>query len=199
MQRRCCWPPDRLSAERFSRSLTSSQRAAAAQRAFHAPVEVVLEAEDAQPVGDVVVDRLRKRVRPLEDHADPAANLDRVDAGPVQVDAVVEQRALDLRARNQIVHPVEAAEHGRLSAAGRPDQRRDRVAADVECHVLDRGHLAVVHRELVDREDDLVFERPAAEGGVTRPIACERWSSGASIVFTSGVFRRPQHVGVHRM
>ena len=55
--------------------------------------------EHARAEGDVVVDRLRERVRLLEDHADPAAHLDRVDVGRVQVLAVVEHVALDRRAR----------------------------------------------------------------------------------------------------
>ena len=79
MQSRCCWPPERPSADFLSRFFTSSQSAARLQRLLDAVVEVVLHPEDAQAVGDVVVDRLRERVRPLEDHADAAANLDRVD------------------------------------------------------------------------------------------------------------------------
>ena len=51
--------------------------------------------EHARPEGDVVVDRLRERVRLLEDHADPATHLDRVDVGRVEIGAVVEDVALD--------------------------------------------------------------------------------------------------------
>ena len=57
MQSLCCWPPDRPSAESFSRSLTSSQ-SAARRRRLDALVEAVLQPERAGPEGHVVVDRL---------------------------------------------------------------------------------------------------------------------------------------------
>ena len=50
-----------------------------AQAALDTVVEIVLHPERARAEGDVVVDRLRERVRLLEDHADPAAHFDRVD------------------------------------------------------------------------------------------------------------------------
>ena len=62
------------------------------QRGLDAVGHVALHAERARAVGDVVEDRLRERVRPLEDHADAAAHLDRVDARRVQVGAVVVHR-----------------------------------------------------------------------------------------------------------
>ncbi len=129
----------------------------AAQRLLDSVVEVVLHAEDAEPEGDVVVDRLRERVRTLEDHADPPPDLDRVDVGPVEVDAVVEQPAVDARARDEVVHPVQAAQERRLAAARRPDQRRDRVLVDLERGVLDRRRGAVVDREVLHVEDRLAL------------------------------------------
>ena len=52
-------------------------------------VEVLAPALDARTERDVVVDRLRERVRLLEHHADAAAHFDRVDLGRVQVVAVI--------------------------------------------------------------------------------------------------------------
>ncbi len=66
--------------------------------------------------GEVVVNRLGERVRLLEDHPDPSPHLNRVDVRAVQVDAVVEHLALDPSAVDQIVHPVEATDDGRLAA-----------------------------------------------------------------------------------
>ena len=94
--------------------------------------------------GDVVVDRLRERVRLLEDHADAAAYLDAVGARAVQVVAVVEQLAVELEARDRVVHAVEAAQEGALAAAGRTDEGGRLVGLDVERDVLDRALLAVV-------------------------------------------------------
>ena len=135
----------------------------APERLLDAVVEVVLHAEDAQAVGDVVVDRLRERVRALEDHADPAAHLDRVDAGAVEVGAVVEELAVDPRARDEVVHPVQAAQERRLAAARGADQRRDRVPVDLERDAADRERRAVGDREVVDVEDRVLrAARPAA-------------------------------------
>ncbi len=47
-----------------------------------------------------------------------------------------------------VVHPVEAAQEGRLAAAGRADQRRDLVLADVEADVLQRLLVAVEDADL---------------------------------------------------
>ena len=95
MQRRCCCPPERPSALSLSRSFTSSQSAACWSAALDPAVEVVLHAEHPRPERDVVVDRLGERVRLLEDHPDPATHLDRIDAGAVEILAVVEHLAVD--------------------------------------------------------------------------------------------------------
>ena len=114
----------------------------AAERLLDPVVEVVLHPEDPQAVGDVVVDRLREGVRPLEDHADPPPHLDRVDVASVDVGAVVEQVALDPGARHEVVHPVQTAEEGRLAAAGGADQRRDRRACRSRARRLRRRALS---------------------------------------------------------
>ena len=115
----------------------------AAQAGLDALVEAVLQPERAGPEGDVVVDRLGERVGLLEDHADPAADLDRVDVPGVEILAVIRHGALDGRARDQVVHPVEAADEGRLAAPGRPDERRHGLLVDVDADALQR-ELAVV-------------------------------------------------------
>src|SRR3712207_8828107 len=66
-----------------------------------------LHAGRPRPVGHVVVDRLGERVRLLEDHADPAAYLDRVDVVVVDVLAVVghrsEEHTSELQLRQYLV------------------------------------------------------------------------------------------------
>ena len=108
-----------------------------AQRRLDDVVEFVtlLDAVEARAEGEVVVDRFRERVRLLEDHADPAPHLDRIDVGSIQVDAVVQDRALDPRRLDEVVHPVEAPQHGRLAAAGGSDEGGDLVLADGEVDV----------------------------------------------------------------
>ena len=79
MQRRCCWPPDSPRAFSLRRSFTVPQRRLRAP--LDTLVEVLLQPEHARAEDDVVVDRLRERVRLLEHHPDPPAHLDRVDLG----------------------------------------------------------------------------------------------------------------------
>ena len=109
----------------------------AAQRLLDDLVHVALHPEDPRAEGDVVVDRLRERVRLLEDHPDQLADLDRVDLGPVEVLAVVEQLALDRGARDEVVHPVQAADQRALPAARGSDQGRHLALEDVHRDLLD--------------------------------------------------------------
>jgi predicted kinase len=50
-------------------------------------VDVAVEPEHARAERDVVEDRLRERVGPLEDEADARAHRYRVDIPPVEIDA----------------------------------------------------------------------------------------------------------------
>ena len=191
MQSRCCWPPERLSALSFSRSLTSSQSAACRSARSTRSSRFVLPAEHARAEGDVVVDRLRERVRLLEDHADPLAHLDRVDVGAVEVLAVVEDRALDRGARDQVVHAVEAADERALAAAGRADERRDVVLVDLERDVLERRDARRRRRvRSLDVEDDVsalglglacaLGEQLRVHAGDLRQVRQSRFPSSAS-------------------
>ena len=127
----------------------------AAQGGLDDLVGVALHAHHARPEGDVVVDRLRERVRLLEDHPDPLAHLHGVDRAVVEVLAVVDDLAVDARARDQVVHPVQAADERRLAAARRPDQRGDLVLGDLHRDVADRPVLAVVDVHVAHVEDRL--------------------------------------------
>src|SRR5204863_4696130 len=148
------------------------------ERALDPLVQVVLHPEHAEAPGDVVVDRLRERVRPLEDHADMAAHRDRVDAGPADVLAVILDRAGLREAGNQVVHAVETADERALAAAGRADDRRDEVLVDVERDVLQRRPAAVEGVEALDAEDPLealarrhrLAARVDSHGGLERSV-----------------------------
>ena len=126
------------------------------QRAVHTLVEVAAHPERARPVRDVVVDRLRERVRALEDHADPLSHLDRVDSAAVEVESVVEDRSRDLRPGDDVVHAVQAADERALPAAGGADDRGHLVRLDLERDVSQHGPAVVAHREVADVEDRLV-------------------------------------------
>src|SRR5439155_6365328 len=78
------------------------------QRTLDALVHALAHTQHPRSPRDVVVDRLRERIRLLEDHPDPAPDGRGVDARAVDVLAVVEDLALDASARNEVVHTVEA-------------------------------------------------------------------------------------------
>ncbi len=106
-----------------------------------------LGAGELQPGEHVVADRHRReRVGLLEHHADLATGVGELAVGCVDVLPVEQHLAGELRARHQLVHPVEGAQERRLAAAGRADQR---------------GDPACLHRQRDPVEDQVVTE-PAA-------------------------------------
>ncbi len=93
---------------------------------------LVVDALKAQAVDDVLVNGLGEGVGLLEDHADALAQFDDIDIGVVDIDAVDFDLAVgDARAVDEIVHAIEAAQEGRLAAAGRPDEGGDDLFLDL--------------------------------------------------------------------
>src|ERR1700687_1365279 len=78
--------------------------------------------EHVGTVGDIVEDRFREGVRPLEQHADLAAQVDDVGVGRQDVVAVDQHLAGGAGGRNRVIHPVEHPQKGRLATAGGADQ-----------------------------------------------------------------------------
>ncbi len=86
----------------------------------------------------------------LEDHADLAADHDRVDTLAVEVLPVDDDLALDVGARDDLVHAVERTEEGRLAAARGADEGGDRPGLDGDGDVLHGEEVAVVDVEVLD-------------------------------------------------
>ena len=126
---------------------------------LHPFVQVALETVQAQAEGNVVVDAHRKRVRLLEHHADIAAHHHGIDFPVVDVLTVVGHLALETKDRDQVVHAVEAAQHGAFAAARRTDKAGDLV-------LLDR-YRAGTHGEKVAVKDliDLTIHHDVVAGG----------------------------------
>ena len=165
MHSRCCWPPERARPLLCSLSLTSSQRAAPRRACSTFSALFALEAVELQPERHVAVDAHGKRVGLLEDHADVAADGHRVDAGMVDVLAVEVDVPLEAEAADQVVHAVQAAEHGALAAARRADEGRDAVLLDRNAGVADGLEGAVVQLPEIDVDDHVGrLRRVAAEG-----------------------------------
>jgi hypothetical protein len=84
-----------------------------------------------------------------------------VDVFVVEQDAAGNAAALD-----RIVHPVQAAQVGRLAAAGGSDQRRDLILIDVETDLLQRLLGTIEHAHFVGLE----FRDVAAGHRDVRPL-----------------------------
>ena len=122
MQSRCCWPPESDRPLFLQLVLDLVPQGCAAQRLLDALVHVALVAIEAQPESDVLVDADGERVGLLEDHADVAPDRDRIDRLGVDILAAELDVALEAESADQVVHAVEAAQHGALAAAGRADE-----------------------------------------------------------------------------
>src|SRR5262249_24548862 len=81
------------------------------------------------------------------------AHGDRVDGLVVDVPAAEADLALEAKAANQIVHAIDAAQHGALTAAGRADEGCDGVLLDAQVSVAHRFEVAVVQRVQLDIDD----------------------------------------------
>ena len=147
-----------------------------AQRVLHDLVQLLLVAlaVDARPVRDVVVDRLRERIRLLEDHADAAAHGDRGDFPAVQRGPTVTHVTLDPGTHHEVVHPVQRPQHRCLAAPGRADERRDLVLVDVQRHVGDGTEGTVVARHLLGVEDGVARPRRRLRPGRWRRLRLGR-------------------------
>jgi hypothetical protein len=151
MQSRCCCPPERPSAlrsepiahlvpERRGRSdlSTISSRSAPPRDAVH-----------PRAVGHVVVDRLRERVGLLEHHPHPLPEEHHVLLLPVHGLAVQPDVALVPGVGDEVVHPVDRAQEGRLPASRRADERGHAVPRDLHRDPVERLRGPVVEGEIL--------------------------------------------------
>src|SRR5213078_949067 len=82
-------------------------------------------AVNPRTVGHVVEDGLGERIRPLEDHPHPLAQPDDIHLRTLYLFAVELDLTKQPRACNLVVHAVQTAKKGGLTAAGWPDERSD--------------------------------------------------------------------------
>ena len=103
----------------------------------------------ARAVGNVVVDAHGEGVGLLEHHADALAQQVHVHAA-VNVLAVQRDAALDAAVGDEVVHAVERFQQRRFAAAGRPDERGDFAALNVEVDAVQGVECAVVEVQILD-------------------------------------------------
>ena len=137
MHSRCCWPPERFSAESFRRSFTSSQ----SRRLPQAPLRdlrqlgAVVLPSHARAVDCVFENRLGERIGFLKHHAHTPTQLHQVDVATVNVLAVEQNAAGVAGAVDQVVHAVEQPQKRRLAAPRRPDQGHYRAFGNLQGNI----------------------------------------------------------------
>src|ERR1700733_9455849 len=117
------------------------------QRALHHFIEDLAIAEpiQAETRGHIVVDRHgRKRVWPLKDHPDPAANLNRRSLR-VNVRLANTYGAGDAPNRVGLMHAIEAANKGGLATTGGADKSRGMVRWNLQADTL-QGVIGAIPR-----------------------------------------------------
>ena len=129
----------------------------------------VPDAVDAKAVDDVVKNAQGEGIGALEDHTDLLPEVEEVGAGPVDVISVDEDLPRDPDVLDEIRHPVERPEEGRLAAARRPDEGGDPVLLDVQADALEGLELPVVEIEVADFDDGHEVTRTSR--GDSRPCA----------------------------
>jgi len=83
---------------------------------------LVLHSVDTQAVSHVLENGFGEGIGLLEDHADATTQGDNIDSGGVDILAVQNQLAVHSCAGDEIVHPVDAAQVGGFTTAGRADE-----------------------------------------------------------------------------
>ncbi len=110
------------------------------------------QAMQAWAEGDVVVDGLRKRVRLLEHHADARAQLHDIALRIMNVLAIEQDLTGHAGTGDRVIHPVQAAQEGRLAAARGPDHRQHLLLAHIQAHALDGVLGTVIHVDVAARK-----------------------------------------------
>ena len=138
----CCCSKVNSVPLRRRRSLTSSQsctsRKADSTIASSSRRPAPAGRMDADAEEDVLVDRDRQRVGPLEDHAHRFPQLGERDVRIVDVLAQDRDLAGGRHVAVPLIDAVERAEQRRLTAARGPDQRRNQPRLDVDRHIAQR-------------------------------------------------------------
>jgi len=110
------------------------------------------QAVDARTVSDVLIDGLGEGIGLLEDHPDLGAQQHGVDRAGIDVLAVHQDLAGHLGTLDGVVHPVDAAQEGRLATARRTDEGGDGLVGDIQADAV-QGLLLAVEDGDVARSD----------------------------------------------
>jgi len=117
----------------------------------------VPDAADPESVGEVVENALGKRIGILKHHAHLAPQAHDIGLRMIDIGAIHENTPFDPGSRDEIVHPVEQPDEGRLPAAGRADQRCHLLLKDVDADVLERLGFPIVEIDIAGADLDVTI------------------------------------------
>src|SRR5262249_1667297 len=105
----------------------------------------------ARAIRHVLKNRLRKRVRPLEHHADSFAQFHYVDFRAENIVAIKQQLPFDTSPVDQVVHPVDAPQKRALAAPRGPDGGGQKMLGDRKRHIREGVLAPIVKIKVLDR------------------------------------------------
>lgn len=93
---------------------------------------------DTRSIGDILINRLRIRIRFLENYADPGAQPGYIDFGRIDVYAVDFDPASHSCPGYCVVHPVDAPQESALAATRWTDEGSHQILWNIEINVPER-------------------------------------------------------------
>src|SRR4029077_17572343 len=117
---------------------------------------VTLELIDPESESNVVEDAGRKGIRLLEHHADVTPYGDGVNGRLIDVLATIFDVTEEAETADQIIHPVQAAQHRAFAASGRSNERGDCVFLYRNARVANRFESPVVKLVNIAIDDHVV-------------------------------------------
>ncbi|MNJ42842.1 hypothetical protein D3C77_378200 [compost metagenome] len=104
-------------------------------------------------VGNIIIDRFRKRIRLLKHHADLFAQRLYLHIVTVNILAANLYGSLDSRTRNHIVHPIECPQQCGFAAARRTDKCGNSFLWNIQGHILKRLKLVIIQIQFINMDD----------------------------------------------
>jgi len=122
-------------------------------------IGLVPDAVNPGTIGDILKDGFGEGIGLLKYHADTAAKGDHIHVRVVDVSIVEQHLSSCARIRDEVVHPVQAAQERALPTSRWPDKGRCLMFIELQGDILERKKVSVVKIEMVRSYLQLVFHK----------------------------------------
>src|SRR5438046_2336323 len=103
----------------------------------------------------MLVHRLRERIRFLETHPNPPAQIDHIDVRRINIMSFQSNAASrDSRTVDQVIHAIKTAQQRRFPATGRSDEGSDSSRRDFQVHIEKDLMRAIAKIDVIDVDHD---------------------------------------------